>query len=202
MSIVNSLEKLGEWLSEAICEDVRLKPMSPDAPQTQKYEYHLVKPTVHILYVPSHTDRPPDVEATVPGIVIELMESKDDVLDQTRQYNLRLSFTAWDPGLHGPDVINPVEGEDGAYELGPPGTCVTNGNGWRDAFNFMDRAIRVIENNEKLGSLGLVKDEGISFGNYEWQNASDELFPFWLCWCRLSVKERLTRNRHDIDDIL
>lgn len=208
MSIVNSLERAGAWLADEVCKGVELKPMSPDAPQSQKFDYHLVRPSVHVVYMPSHTDKPPDMEATVPAIVIQLMESKDDLLNQTRQYNLRLSFTAWDPGLHGPDVINPVDGDDvpdgsvGSYELGPPGTCRTNGDGWRDAFNFMDRALRIIENKERLGSLGLVKSEGISFGNFEWQNAPDELFPFWLCWARLSVEERLTRNRLEIDEML
>ena len=193
MSITRSLEEMGAWLKAAICKDVKLKPMSPDAPQNQRFDYHLVEPEVHVLYVPSHIDRPPEMEATVPAIVLQLMESKDDLKTQTRDLVVRLSFTAWDPGLHGQDILEPVG--EGRYQTGPPSKLRPSVDGWRDAYNFMDRALRVIENSERIGALGLKRDEGITFGNYEWQDAPNELYPFWLCWCKCTVQETLTRNR-------
>mgnify|MGYP000823031420 CR=1 FL=1 len=38
-----------------------------------------------------------------------------------------------------------------------------NGEGWRDAWNFVDTALRLIENAEYLGDLRVIKEKGITF---------------------------------------
>ena len=38
-----------------------------------------------------------------------------------------------------------------------------NGEGWRDAWNFVDTALRLIENAEYLGNLRVIKEKGITF---------------------------------------
>lgn len=203
MSVVDSLETMASWLREHACEGVKLKPMDPDAPEDDAFDYQLVKPEVHTLMVPSHKHKPPGMVATVPAIVIQLTGIKDDGKTQLREIGLRLSFTAFDPGIHAEDMIVPIEGERSSKGFGPvyrldDGRKFTvNYDGWRDAFNFMDRAVRVIESAGAIGDYPLKPGSEINLGNYEYQDSADELYPFWLCWCSLTVLEPLVRN-HEI----
>lgn len=203
MSVVDSLEAMASWLRDHACEGIELKPMDPDAPEDEAFDYRLVRPEVHTLMVPTHKHKPPGMIATVPAIVIQLLGCKDDGRAQLREMELRLSFTAFDPGIHSEDKIIPIDGEASdsgfgpVYRLDDGRTFSVNYDGWRDAFNFMDHAVRVIENAGAIGDFPLKPGAEIKLGNYEFQDSADELYPFWLCWCSLTVLEPIVRN-HEV----
>ena len=70
-----------------------------------------------------------------------------------------------------------------------------NGEGWRDAWNFVDTALRLIENAEYLGDLRVIKEKGITFGPVTEQDAVPDFYPYWFAWAEFSVEETLTRQR-------
>lgn len=205
MSVVDSLEQVKTWLEDVVCKDVRLKPMSIDGPQDEAFEYQLVKPTVHIMYLPPHEARPPGAVATIPAIVIQLVESRDDLKAQLRELKLRLSFSVFDPGTHGPDVMTPTEEtsfdvvsptslELGPYRFGEAGTLQVNMDGWRDALSFMDRFLRDAESAGDIAGLAIKRDDGITFAPYAYEEEGDLQYPFWACWCRLTLLVPFIRN--------
>ena len=79
---------------------------------------------------------------------------------------------------------------------------VKNGEGWRDAWNFVDTALRRIENAEYLGDLRVIKEEGISFGPVAEQDAVPDFYPYWFAWAEFSVEEALTRNPESYQHLL
>lgn len=77
-----------------------------------------------------------------------------------------------------------------------------NGEGWRDAWNFVDTALRRIENAEYLGDLRVIKEEGITFGPVAEQDAVPDFYPYWFAWAEFSVEEALTRNPESYQHLL
>ena len=79
---------------------------------------------------------------------------------------------------------------------------VKNGEGWRDAWNFVDTALRLIENAEYLGDLRVIKEKGITFGPVTEQDAVPDFYPYWFAWAEFSVEETLTRNPKSYQHLL
>lgn len=202
MSVANTLDKVAGFLREEVCPKVRLKPHDlGDTRQDAGWDYELVTPEVFTLFTPTSKTKPPGVRTTVPAIVIELMGGTDQLLTEQREVDLRLSFTAWDPGLHGQDVLTP-DPETGRTTPGEPGTFVATHSGWRDSINFMDAALRIIENHDAIAGMPIQRDPGVTFGLYDYQDAPADFYPFWLCWARLTVVELTVRDREDIEKYL
>lgn len=202
MSIVQALDAMAEWLHSEVCLKVKLKPRSIDN-QTTKYEYKLVNPEVFAMYTPTTKNKPPEVEATTPSICLQLIDGTDSPNASDRAMRVRLSFSAWNPGLHGPDILTPTQGAHRKYlKPGDEGTFRETSEGWRDVWNFVDTALRVIENAEAIGGYGIDKKEGIKFGPFTWQNDIPDFNPFWFAWVELTVREQIIRNRPEIDQYL
>lgn len=210
MSVVNTLEVVRKWLDDKVCDGVLLKPMSMDGPQDEAWKYELVKPSVFTMYVPPHEMRPPGTVATIPSIVIQPQDSRDDLVGEKRELKLRLSFTTFDPGKHGPDKLTPTDDTTfdvesmstlklGPYKVGDTRSLEMNMDGWRDAYSFMDRFLRTVESSGDIAGYDLSSKDGISFGPYEYVEDGDIQFPFWACWCSLTLIEPLSRNP-DIPD--
>ena len=74
--------------------------------------------------------------------------------------------------------------------------------GWRDAWNFVDTALRLIENAEYLGDLRVIKEKGITFGPVTEQDAVPDFYPYWFAWAEFSIEETLTRNPKSYQHLL
>lgn len=233
MSIVNSLDRVTDWLREHVAEAVRLKPMDFGS-QTLVSDYELVEPAVFCLYIPTEATKPPEVVATTPSICVQVVEGDDDLTAGARTLKLRLSFSAWDPGLTGWDIFTPTDepanqfgwryrsgrgkpsppeagdddtaGVDGDPESAPAelgdGDVVLTHEGWRDVWNFVDTALRVIESAESIGGLPVNRKDRIKFGVFSQDDGIADFYPFWFAWVELSVTERIIRSRPEIDDYL
>ena len=83
------------------------------------------------------------------------------------------------------------------YELGSVAP-----EGWRDAWNFVDTALRMIENAEYIGPLRVMKEDGITFGPVSEQDAVPDFYPYWFAWVEFSAEEPLTRTPKDYQHLL
>lgn len=204
MSIVNSIETVKEWLTANVCPLVKLK-LPDDNATDASYPYKLVNPAAFSLFVPSKDRTPPNIAAPIPSVCVQLVKGDDDMIGSTRGIRIRLCFSAWDPGYHGPDIFT-LKGNGDAYVQQYNEEAFAffekNGEGWRDAWSFVDTALRVIENAEYLGELRVVKEDGISFGPVTEQDAVPDFYPYWFAWAEFSVEEALTRNPKTYNHLL
>ena len=195
MSIVNSIEVVKEWLTEKVCPLVKLK-LPDDNATDASYQYKLVNPAAFSLFVPTKDRTPPKIAAPIPSVCVQIVSGNDALIDSSRKIKIRLLFSAWDPGYHGPDIFKPKG--DGSYiqqyNKEAMATFEKNGEGWRDAWNFVDTALRVIENAEDIGDLRVIKEDGIDFGPVTEQDAIADFYPYWFAWAEFYIEETLTRN--------
>lgn len=205
MSIVNSIEVVREWLDENVCPLVKLKLPDDDATDAS-YPYKLVNPAAFSLFVPTKDRMPPKVAAPIPSVCVQLINGEDDMIASARSFKIRLCFSAWDPGYHGPDIFTSKGDGSGAYiqQYNKEASAYfeKNGEGWRDAWNFVDTALRLIENAEYMGELRVIKEEGITFGPVSEQDAVPDFYPYWFAWAEFSVEEYITRNPKNYNHLL
>ncbi len=205
MSIVNSIEIVREWLAANVCPLVQLK-LPDDNATDASYPYKLVNPAAFSLFIPSKDRTPPKIAAPIPSVCVQLVQGKDDMIASTRGIKIRLCFAAWDPGYHGPDIFKPTGDGSGSYiqwnDEEAKALFLKNGEGWRDVWNFVDTALREIEDAEYINGLRLVKEDGITFGLFTEQDAVPDFYPFWYAWVELTVSEILTRNHKAYDHLL
>lgn len=148
----------------------------------------------------------PKIAAPIPSVCVQLTQGEDDLIEHTRGIKIRLCFSAWDPGYHGPDIYIPQGNGSGTYIQQYNSEAADffqkNGEGWRDAWNFVDTALRLIENAEYIGDLRVIKELGITFGPVAEQDAVPDFYPYWFAWAEFSVEETLTRHAKNYDHLL
>lgn len=205
MAIVNSIETVKEWLAANVCPLVELK-LPDDNATDASYPYKLVHPAAFALFVPSADRTPPKVAAPTPSVCVQIVQGADDLVGHARDIDIRLCFSAWDPGLHGPDIFIPRRGGGEAYvqkyNKKANDRFEKNGEGWRDVWNFVDTTLRSIENAEYIGGLRVVKERGLTFGPFTEQNAITDFYPFWYAWVQFAVRETLTRDPQSYSHLL
>ena len=205
MSIVNSIETVRGWLNTEVCPLVKLK-LPDDNATDASYPYKLVNPAAFSLFVPSNDRTPPKVAAPIPSVCVQLAQGEYDLIEHTRGIKIRLCFSAWDPGYHGPDIYIAQGNGSGTYIQQYNSEAADffqkNGEGWRDAWNFVDTALRLIENAEYIGDLRVIKELGITFGPVAEQDAVPDFYPYWFAWAEFSVEETLTRHAKNYDHLL
>ena len=75
--------------------------------------------------------------------------------------------------------------------------------GWRDAWNFVDTAVRIIENVEYLGGYRFMKERGLKFAPVASQEATPEYWPFWFANVEFYISEAIgTERKHVLYDNL
>ena len=204
MSIVNSIESVREWLSEHVCSQVKLK-LPDDNATDVSYPYKLVHPAAFSLFIPSKDRLSPKAAAPIPSVCVQIVQGKDSLIEHIRDLKIRLCFSAWDPGYHQQDVLIPKQG-DGIrvqqYNHHRKEGFKKNGEGWRDAWNFVDTTLRLIENAEYINGLRVIKEQGITFGPVAEQDAVPDFYPYWFAWVEFSVQETLTRNPESYKHLL
>ena len=205
MSIVNSIETVRGWLNTEVCPLVKLK-LPDDNATDASYPYKLVNPAAFSLFVPSKDRTPPKVAAPIPSVCVQLAQGEDDLIEHTRGMWGGGGGAAWDPGYHGPDIYIPQGNGSGTYIQQYNSEAADffqkNGEGWRDAWNFVDTALRLIENAEYIGDLRVIKELGITFGPVAEQDAVPDFYPYWFAWAEFSVEETLTRHAKNYDHLL
>lgn len=67
MTLVESIDKVVEWLNANVCSQISLK-LPDDYKNDKEYTVEFVKPTAFPLYIPAKDRLPPSVPAPIPSV--------------------------------------------------------------------------------------------------------------------------------------
>ena len=205
MSVVRVIDKLTEWAKQNVCEKIKLKvpPLNEEA-NDAGYEYELVTPAAFGMYVPTSEKLPPNVRAPLPSICVRCIKGQDKPSEGEGVLDVQLCFATWDTGLHGKDIFKPEGTNTFKRWSGAEADAYfkRNGEGWRDAWNFVDIALRELESVTNIGGYVIDRSTPIDFGPLTEQESIPDLYPFWFAWISFRVKYPLLRNIEDAQNYL
>ena len=206
MSVVNILDNVTEWVQTNICTKIQLKvpPASDTDPTDAGYTYHLVQPTAFPLFVPARDKAAPGILSPIPSVCVRFLEGDEALSKDMGSIGMQLCFSTWDPGLHGEDILRP-DGDGGSKRwTGPEADAYfrRSGEGWRDAWNFVDIALRELGSTTTVGGCSIDRSVPIKFGPLTDQGTIIEAYPLWFAWCSFSLTYDLRRNIAAIQNLL
>ena len=194
MTLVQSIDKVVEWLRANVCNQISLK-VPDDHQNDSSYDVEFVNPAAFPLYVPGKDRLPPNIPAPIPSVCVQLMEGSDDLLKGKRQLQIRLCLACWNPGEHGGEVLHPRMNADalGGYSYyratGEAAKAYTrNMDGWRDSFNLADLVLRELEGTEYIAGHRLVKESGIKYGLFTEDGNIWDYYPYWHSWITFTLE--------------
>lgn len=204
MSVVHLIDTVTDWARLNICERITLK-VPPDNmdPNDGDYAYKLATPAAFPLYVPSAEKAAPNIHFTTPSLCVRFMEGQDVQASGKGFVDLQLVFSTWDPGYHSKDEFQP--NGDGTFQRGAtsPTHFQRSVDGWRDAWNFVDIALRAVENTVIIGNgYTIDKVTPVKFGPLVEQDIITDYYPFWFAWISFRVNYDLRRNVAEINHLL
>lgn len=208
MAVVHILDSITEWVQKNICTEIELKlpPNDDESPTDEGYEYKLVTPTAFPLFIPAQDKLPPGVLSPVPSVCVRFMKGQEKLAGSEGTMNVQLCFCTWDTGHHGEDFLHPVKGQAGAYRRWSGAEAAAyfrrNYGGWRDAWNFVDIALRKLGNTVTVGGYELDRSVPVEYGPFTEQGAIVETYPLWYAWASFSLKYPLRRNAEDFEKYL
>lgn len=193
MAVVDTLDRVAKWVQENVCADIKLKmpPADDDAPTDEGYDYKLVTPTAFPLFVPSKDKLPPGVISHYPAVCVRFMEGEETLSNREGSIGMQLVFCTWDTGLHSKDVLR---GDAEGFHR--------NAEGWRDAWNFVDIALRKLGSSLTVGGFELDRTVPIKFGPLTEQGEIVEAYPLWFAWVSFSIKYPVLRCVDEIENSL
>lgn len=204
MTLVQSIDKVVDWLRESVCSQISLK-LPDDSKNGTTYDVEYVNPAAFPLYVPGKDRLPPSVPAPIPSVCVQLMEGSDDLLAKTRQLQIRLCLACWNPGEHGGEVHHTRRNANalGGYTYyrvtdETARTYARNMEGWRDSFNFADLVLRELEGTEYIAGHRLVKESGIKFGLFTEEGNIWDYYPYWHNWITFTLEAGVVRKTPEI----
>ena len=202
MTIVQTIEKITDWLNETVCPKIKLK-LPDDNQNGSQYKVKAVNPTAFAMYQPGKDKLPPGVIAPFPSVVVQLLEGSDNITEGNGQVKLQLSFTAWNPGKHAGELTRATETtmaikDEGINiqidSVGSDKSFTRDAEGWKDVWNFVDRALREIENAEYMNGLRVVKELPITYGQFQQEGQISDLYPYWGAWAIFTIERGIVRN--------
>lgn len=203
MSIVHAIDTLTEWAKHNICDHIKLKmpPANLEA-NDDGYIYKTVKPTAFPMYVPTAEKLPPSIHSEFPSLCVRFVKGADSLASKERGLDVQMCFSAWDPGLHGPDVFQPNEDMSFKRHGTDNAQFTRNGDGWRDVWNFVDIALRALESTTNIGGYTIDPQTPIEFGPLTEQEAIPDFYPLWFAWISFRLNYPLRRDVAEIHNFL
>lgn len=206
MSVVHLIDTLTEWARQNVCEHIQLKvpPSNPEDAVDAEYAYKLTTPAAFSMYVPTAEKLPPNAHPPLPSLCVGFATGQDEPAAGRGFVDVQFSFSTWDPGLHDKDILVPVGGNTKRWETGEVENHFRRtGDGWRDAWNFVDIALRAVESVTHIGGYSIDRSTPIKFGPLAEQEGIPNLYPFWFAWVSFRVNYPLTmRNIEDLNEFL
>lgn len=206
MSVVHLLDTVTEWARQNICDQIKLKrpPENMDDPTDEGYQYELINPAAFTMYVPTSEKLPPDIHAPFPSLCVRFLTGQDDQSSASGFVEMQFCFSTWDTGIHGRDRFIPKGKNSYVQWSGSEADAYfrRRGDGWRDAWNFVDTALRAVESVTSIGSYSIDRSIPIKFGPLTEQEAIPDLYPTWFAWMSFRVNYPLRRNIQDLQEFL
>lgn len=202
MSVVHLIDTLTEWARQNVCERIKLKvPPENESPNDANYAYQLETPVAFPMYVPTMEKLPPAVHFNHPSLCVRFMQGEDDPAHSSGSLEVQFCFSTWDPGLHGKDRFDP--NGNGTFKQRDGGTYTRTVDGWRDAWNFVDIALRAVESTVVISDeITIDRSSPVKYGPLVEQDAIVESYPFWYAWISFKVNYNLRRNVVEIQNLL
>lgn len=204
MSVVHLIDTVTEWARQNVCERITLKvPPANTMPNDGDYAFELATPVAFPLYIPSAEKTAPNVHFTTPSLCVRLLEGQDAQDTGKGFVDVQMVFSAWDPGYHSKDEFQP--NGDGTFRRGAvsPTHFQRSVDGWRDVWNFVDIALRAVENTVIIGGgYTIDKKTPVKFGPVVDQESLTGFYPFWFAWITFRVNYDLRRNVAEINHLL
>lgn len=205
MSVVSILDDVRDWVEENICSKIQLKvPPDDTEPNDKDYDHTLATPVAFTLYLPTKDKLPPPIKSAYPSVCVRFMEGTDDMAVKNGSIGIQLCFSAWNPGIHGTDMLMPLG--DGRYRrwTGPEASDFFQryGEGWRDVWNFVDIGLRAVESATAIKGHEIDISTPVKFGPMAEQEAIPDYYPFWYAWVSFQLKYPLMRNNQEIQQFL
>jgi len=205
MSVVHLIDTLTEWAQSNICDHVKLKVPPENSEATDAgYEYTLATPVAFPMYVPSSEKLPPNIHSPFPSLCVRFLTGQDDMSASNSSVEVQLCFSVWDPGLHGDDLLFP-NGSGAFFKLSTEAKkdyFQRNGEGWRDAWNFVDTALRTVESAANIGDFILDRSAPVKFGPLTEQESIPDFYPFWFAWVSFTLTQPIRRNIQNLKNLL
>lgn len=209
MSVVKIIDSIVEWAQKEICDPVKLK-KPPDGmdnmANNSRYEYELITPTAFPLYLPTTDKLPFKIEAPIPSVVVQMRSGEEQVVGEKGKIDLTMIFSTWSTGEHGDDILIPVEGKPGTFtKMKPEERTVhfdRSAEGWRDAWNWVDLAIRKMKSTMNLNGYRLDPKKPIKYGPVAEQESIPDYYPYWFAWVEFSLEYTITRNNPSLEKFL
>ena len=159
---LNNLEVIAEWLKDEVCPNLTYK--KPDDNKNDgSYNYSLVNPDVHIMYIPSK-DILPENKYAAPSVLVQYDNEKLYPKRNQGLINIKLGFSIWNPGYHTPDNYQ------------------RNTEGFRDVMNFCQYVEDKLINTELIGPLRICLEDGIESGPLKEQGIIADYYPYWFAY--------------------
>jgi hypothetical protein len=179
---VANLETIQKWLRDGICS--RLKFKKPDDNKVDgSYQYELVNPEVHLMFVPTGDTMPVD-KSVIPSICVQFDERTDRTIEKEGIMHIRLQFAVWDPGIH----------KESGFER--------NREGWRDVWNFIDATLEDIRNSEFIGNIRVMKEREIKCGPVTERGAILDFYPYWFAYISFYGEFITTSTKKEYNELL
>ena len=205
MSVVHLIDTLTLWAQQNVCDHITLKvpPANEGEAVDAEYEYKTAKPTAFAMYVPTSEKLPPNIRSPFPSLCVQVVSGEDTLEDGAGFVDVRFTFATWDPGTHGKDILVPTTADGERWSVaGSSDHFQRNGDGWRDAWNFLDIARRSVESVTNIGGYTIDKSTPIKFGPMTEQEAIADLYPFWVAWLSFRINYELVRNIEEFQEFL
>lgn len=206
MSVVSILDTITEWARSNICDHIMLKqpPEDIDSPVDGDYQYSRVHPAAFPMYVPTADKLPPNIHSPFPSLCVRFEQGEDSAANSDRSVDIQFCFSAWNPGAHGSDMLNPVQNSVFRVWSGSEADAYfkRNSEGWRDVWNFVDIALRAVENVTHIGGYTIDRATPIKFGPLKEQESIPDFYPYWFAWMSFRVTCPLQRNIASIQNFL
>lgn len=213
MSVVNILDRVTEWARSSICPKILLKvpPENEKSPTDAGYEYQRANPAAFTLYVPTKDKlgkdwlHPAPPASPIPSVCVRFRSGQDNLATGNGSIGIELCFSAWSPGTHGEDIILPSEEDGMAWKRWTEPEAEEyfhrNGEGWRDAWNMVDIALREIESVTNIDGLVIDRSVPVQFGPLEEQE-DVPYYPMWFAWVSFSVTYPVVRYLREAEEFL
>lgn len=179
---LTNLELIADWLKENVCPYLQYKRPNDDN-NDGTYNYQLINPDVHIMYIPPK-DILPEKKYAAPSILVQYDNNKNFPKERNGLINIRLGFSIWNPGLHAQDK----------YER--------NAEGYRDVLNFVQYVEDALIKEELIGPIRIRLEDGIETGPIKEQGVIADFYPYWFAYLTFTGEFGKTSIHKKYDHLL
>lgn len=205
MTSVEAIDSICDFCRKKICADVKLK--YPRQVNDSGYEYELVTPSVHGMFAPPSKSPKSGAAVEIPSMTVQLLSGDDFPLKKETRLEFQILFVTWSPGMHGKDIFkqdetNPLlflqwnnQEAKNYYDRAE--------NGWRDVWNWIDKARREFGNAGSIAGMEIDPDgAGIHFEPIKEQDSLPDFYPFWMARLTFSAEAKLLRSVENVAEFL